>query len=155
MAGMAFYPHPLNPVTLGNGIQRLPEICVLDRLVIAGTPATAFPAVNPLADTQLNILGVGMHTNLAFPIERVQCLDDCPQFHPVVGGSRLPAVQFFFPVTVAQQHPPPSGSRIAFAGTVGINVNNHALFLGGLMPFFCSARLDGHPVSRSHQSFGG
>ena len=48
VAGMALHPHPLDPVRLGGGDQRLPQVGVLHRLPVRRLPAVALPALDPL-----------------------------------------------------------------------------------------------------------
>lgn len=53
-------PAPVDAVTLLRGIECLPQIDILDRLLVGSFPAVFLPAVNPGGDTVLHILRIGM-----------------------------------------------------------------------------------------------
>jgi hypothetical protein len=60
MAGMALDPAPVHLVALDRGVEPLPQVHVLDRLLVCGLPAVALPAVNPLRDAVVDVFAVGM-----------------------------------------------------------------------------------------------
>src|SRR5262249_35810311 len=78
----------------------------------------AFPAVNPLRDAVLQILGVGNHFHFAAFFDRAEAFDRGAEFHAVVGGVRLGAPHLLFVFVVAQDRRPTSRSRIAKACAV-------------------------------------
>src|SRR5262245_16993291 len=47
MAGVTFDPMPTHPMLRQRGIEPLPEIDVLRRLLVGGAPAVALPLVDP------------------------------------------------------------------------------------------------------------
>src|SRR5262245_10484865 len=47
VAGMALHPMPFDVMGLECLVEPLPEIDVLDRLLVGGAPAVALPAVDP------------------------------------------------------------------------------------------------------------
>src|SRR3546814_1070163 len=57
VAGMALDPHPLDPVALGGGDERLPEIGVLDRFLRRGLPAVLAPAVDQIGRAHVRRVG--------------------------------------------------------------------------------------------------
>ena len=50
MASMASHPMPLNAVTAKRLVEPLPQLCILDRLLLGRAPAIAPPSVDPLSD---------------------------------------------------------------------------------------------------------
>src|SRR5688572_30197257 len=58
MAAVAFYPMPLDPVAGDRVEQLLPQIGVLDRLLVRGPPAVALPAVDPARDPLADIIAI-------------------------------------------------------------------------------------------------
>src|SRR5690606_25701690 len=50
VVGVALDPFPAHLVSGGCGLERAPEVVVLDRLLVGGLPAVLLPAVNPLGD---------------------------------------------------------------------------------------------------------
>src|SRR3546814_11944928 len=83
---MALDPHPLDPVALGGGDERLPEIGVLDRFLRRGLPAVLAPAVDPSGEPVHHVAAVGGERDAAWALECVQRLDHGGQLHAVVGG---------------------------------------------------------------------
>src|SRR3546814_7298055 len=72
---MALDPHPLDPVALGGGDERLPEIGVLDRFLRRGLPAVLAPAVDPSGEPVHHVAAVGGERDAAWALECVQRLD--------------------------------------------------------------------------------
>src|SRR5689334_13978674 len=60
VAGMAPYPVPFYLVLRVQLIELLPQIDVLDRLLVSRDPALALPASHPLGNTLLHVLRVGV-----------------------------------------------------------------------------------------------
>src|SRR5260370_40392611 len=65
VGGVAFGPGPGGFVAADGFIQLAPEVAVHHRLSGAGDPALALPAVDPLGDAVLHVLGIGNHFDLA------------------------------------------------------------------------------------------
>jgi hypothetical protein len=60
MAGVAFDPVPLDVMPLDGSVEPLPQIDVLDRLLVGGLPAVALPAVNPFRYAVVDVLAVAI-----------------------------------------------------------------------------------------------
>src|SRR5215831_4748194 len=127
VAGMTAHPMPVHIVALDRSIEALPQIGVLDRLPVAGLPAVAFPALNPVGDSLAQILAVGMEIDIARALERFESHDGGRQFHPVVGCVRLAALELAGVAAPLQNCAPAARPRIARAGAVGMN--DHAFTL--------------------------
>jgi hypothetical protein len=89
VSGVPLDPAPLNAVFAGEFIEALPEVGVLHRLLVGGTPAVALPVVNPFADAFLQVLRIGVKTHAGWPLEGLQGTNRGGHFHTVVGGVRL------------------------------------------------------------------
>src|SRR6476620_2749204 len=59
VAGVAFDPVPAYLLRLQRGIEALPEVDILDRLLVGCAPAVLLPAVDPAGDALADILAVG------------------------------------------------------------------------------------------------
>ena len=104
-----------------RGVEPLPQIDVLDRLLVGGAPAVLLPAVDPAGDAAAHIFAVGVEIDRARALQGFQRRDRRHQFHAVVGGVRLAAVQFLFVVAERQDRAPAARPRIAGAGAVGVD----------------------------------
>src|SRR3954469_6243229 len=109
---MALHPLPMDRVPCGLFIECAPEVGVCDRLLRAGSPAVALPALDPLADALPDVLAVGIERDLARPLQRSQCLDDGGQFHAVVRRLRLAAEQFALVHPATQPGAPATGPGV-------------------------------------------
>src|SRR5262245_55790045 len=56
MAGMAAHPEPLDLVLAAGGVEPLPQVGVLHRLLVGRAPAAPLPVVDPLGDALLHVL---------------------------------------------------------------------------------------------------
>ena len=121
VAGMALDPVPLHLVTQAGGVEALPQLDVLDGLAVGGLPAVLLPAVNPLADAVLHVLGVGVQVDVRGALERLQRRDGGEQLHAVVGGLRLAALQLLAVLAGDENGAPAAGPRISRAGAVGVD----------------------------------
>ena len=104
---------------LQRGVEPLPQLDILDRLLVGGAPAVLLPAVDPAGDALPHILAVGGEVDDARLLQRFQRRDRRHQLHAVVGGVRLAALQFLFVVAELQDRAPAAGPGIARAGAVG------------------------------------
>src|SRR4029077_14882194 len=59
MAGGALDPVPAHLMRLQRRVEALPQLGILDRLLVAGAPAVLLPAMNPPRDALAHILAVG------------------------------------------------------------------------------------------------
>src|SRR5690349_5220461 len=113
MAGVALDPVPADLVRLQRGVETLPELDILHRLLVGGAPAVALPAVDPAGDALPDILAVGVEIDGARLLQRLERGDRRHQFHLVVGGVTLAAVQLFFLVAELQDRAPAAGPGIS------------------------------------------
>src|SRR6185295_12641411 len=118
MVGMTLGPSPVDMVPRDLFVQLFPEVLILDRLLRAGLPAVLLPAMDPLGDPVLDVLRIGDYFRLTGLPHGLQTLDDCCQFHTVVGGMRLGSHQLAFVMVVAQEARPAARAGIAEAGAV-------------------------------------
>src|SRR5262245_58466398 len=58
--GMAAHPMPAHAVSRHGRLEPLPEIDVLDRLLVGGAPAVALPLFDPRHDAVAQLLAVGV-----------------------------------------------------------------------------------------------
>ena len=124
---MTLDPFPCHLVAGLRLVQPLPQFDILDRLLVSSAPAVLLPAVNPRGDTVLHIGAVGDDGDLAGPFQRLERVDRGQQFHAVVGGIGLAAVQFAFLDDLAiayraHQRTPAAGAGVARTGAVRIGV---------------------------------
>ena len=129
--GMALEPPPLDPwVPLAGGVQTLPQVLILDRLLVGGAPAALTPALDPLGDALAQILAVGEQAPRHRPLQRLECRDRRHQLHAVVGRQRLAAGQLAALAAPGQDRTPAAWAGIAAAGAVGVDLDRR-LFRGG------------------------
>ena len=62
VAGVALDPVPAHLVRLQRGVEPLPQLGILHRLLVGGAPAVALPAVDPAGDALAHILAVGVRS---------------------------------------------------------------------------------------------
>src|SRR5579863_7798407 len=106
---MALDPVPAHLMRLERGVEALPQLGVLDRLLVGRAPAVFLPAVYPAGDALTHILAVGIKIDRARLFERLERRNRRHQLHPVVGGVRLAALQFLFGVAEFRMAPQPPG----------------------------------------------
>src|SRR5215471_13398000 len=63
VAGVAAHPVPIHLVALPCGVEPLPQLYVLDRLLRRRPPAIALPAFNPRADAVAQVFGVAVQVH--------------------------------------------------------------------------------------------
>src|SRR5262245_6309128 len=102
-------------------VEPLPQVGILDRLLLTGAPAVALPALDPRADTLLEILRIGMDIDDARTLQRLQRRNRSHQLHTVVGGRGLAAGPVLATRTRRQGRAPPAGPRIARAAAVRVD----------------------------------
>src|SRR5262245_18089794 len=120
VTSMAAHPMPAHLVRRHGGIELLPEIDVLDRLLVGGAPAVALPAMNPLHDAVAQILAIGMEIDQAGPLQGLQGPNRSQEFHALVGGVRLAALELLLVVAEGKDRAPAARPRIAGTGSVGV-----------------------------------
>src|SRR5688500_19653089 len=114
---------PLYTVPSQRFVEALPQIDVLDRLLVGGLPAIALPAVDPFHDAVAQILAVCVDIDQARTLERLQRRDRAHQLHPVVGSVRLAAHQFFGAVAEGEDCAPGPGAGTARPGAAGTDAH--------------------------------
>jgi hypothetical protein len=72
MARVPPEPMPGHLVHLSQANQYAPQVLILDRFFVAGTPAAAHPSVYPLCNTLLHVCGVGVQVHLTRTEESLQ-----------------------------------------------------------------------------------
>src|SRR5947209_20068075 len=97
MATVALDPVPLDPVAGGGVEQLLPQLGVLDGLLVGGPPAVALPIVDPPRDPVADIDAVGVEPDAAWALQGLETPDCGQELHSVVGGQRLAPKQLPFP----------------------------------------------------------
>src|SRR5688572_6615571 len=105
---MAADPQPFYVVLITKLVQLLPEVVVLDRLPVRRLPPALFPGMDPLADPELDILGIGMQFHPGAGLERLQRANDRQELHAVVGCQTLSAVKLLRRPPVAQDQRAPA-----------------------------------------------
>ncbi len=121
---MALHPSPLDLVSGCQLIKRLPQIRILDRLLVGGLPAVALPAMNPFADALLHIRRVGKNNGITRPRKYTERFDHGRHFHAIVCRVGNAAEQLFLGFTKPENGTPATDARIAFASSVRINFNH-------------------------------
>src|SRR5262245_5741232 len=138
VTGMALDPVPAHLVGLERGIEALPQLGILHRLLVRGAPAVLLPAMDPAGDALANILAVGGEVDDAGFLQRLQRGDRRHQLHAVVGGVRLAALQFLLDLAEPEDRAPAAGTGISGAGAVGedrhMRLFAHATHPAGVTP---------------------
>src|SRR5947207_9642643 len=116
---MAAHPWPIDDVPGRRGVEPLPKIDILDRLLVGCPPVPPLPAVYPFGDAVAQILTVAVEPDPARPLQRFETGDCRHHFHAVVGCLRVVAAQFLLDLTITQYRSPAARARIAAAGAVG------------------------------------
>ena len=93
---MPFYPIEVHLVRLFRFQKTLPQVGILDRLILPTLPALFDPSLNPvLIECIDHILGIRIKLYLARSVERFQPPDDSHQLHPVIGCPHIAAGKLF------------------------------------------------------------
>src|SRR5262245_51951443 len=121
MPGMAAHPVPLHPVGAERGLEAPPQVFVLHRLLVGGTPAIALPLVDPLHDAVAQVLAVGVNVDDARTTERLERRSCGRQLHAIVGGERLATFEFLIVTAGERDRGPAARALIRRAGAVGID----------------------------------
>src|SRR6516225_4215173 len=85
MTGMTAYPDPGYVVPSCGGVESLPQIDVLHRLLVGGEPASALPPVDPLGDAVAQILAIAVEPHPAGALQSFQSCNRRRHLHAVVG----------------------------------------------------------------------
>ena len=120
---MALDPDPLDVVLLHQLVELLPEVDVLDRLLVRGAPAPLFPVVNPDGDAVLAHTGnryAGAPCSGRFSEASASITAVSSMRLLVVCAS--PPNNSFSCIAPLQPDAPPTRPRIAFARAVGVDV---------------------------------
>src|SRR5579883_457765 len=121
---MAAHPEPFDLVRGHRRFEALPEIEILDRLLLRRLPAARLPGADPARDAIAQILAVGVDADAAGALQRFQRGDRRHHLHAVVGGLVGAARQLLLDGAVAQDGAPAAWPRIAAAGSVGEDVDD-------------------------------
>src|SRR2546428_11729245 len=124
MAAVAGHLVPRDIVPLDQLQQRLPEVAVLDGLLLGVAPAVGAPAEIPLvAEAVHNIRAVAVDGRDAAAGESAQALDGTGQLHALVGRVGFAAGQLGLVAFVDEDGSPAAGAGIAAAGAVGVDLD--------------------------------
>lgn len=123
VAGVAFDPLPVDGVAARKLVEFLPEVAVLHWFFLRGFPAVFFPLVNPAGDAVFDVVGVGGDAQGVRAFDGFEGFYDGGEFHAVVGGVGFGAAEGFFVAAVAHEDAPAADAGVAFAGTVGVDVD--------------------------------
>src|SRR4051794_29326972 len=131
MPGMAAHPVPLYIMLFRQLAEALPQVHVLDRLLVGGAPAAPPPVVDPGRDALLHVEGVGVQPNAAPALERFQGADHRHQLHAVVRSLRLAAVDLLLGALGPEERAPAARTGIAAAGAVAVYLHDIVTRHGG------------------------
>src|SRR5689334_8699811 len=129
--GVAAHPVPLYLMFCRQLGELLPEVHVLDRLLVGRTPAAALPVVDPGRDALLHVERVRVHAHAAGPLERLERPDDGHELHAIVGRARFAAVDLLFGAFRPQDGAPAARAGIAAAGAVAVDLDDIVSGHGG------------------------
>ena len=94
MPGVTFYPFPFDLMMAERRIQPLPQVDVLNRLLIGGLPAALFQLWIQLV-IPAQVLAVGAERHFTGLRQRFQRHDGRHHLHTVIGGAIKPALKVF------------------------------------------------------------
>src|ERR1039458_2694953 len=100
VTGVAPHPMPAYLMRADGGVETLPQIDILDRLLVGRTPAVTLPVGDPGHDAVTEILTVGVDIDAAGPLERFERGNRRHQLHAVIGCVDLAALQLL--LTIAE-----------------------------------------------------
>src|SRR5438477_1885801 len=124
MAAVAGHLVPRDIVPLDQLQQRLPEISVLDGLLLRVAPAVGAPAEIPLvAEAVHNVRAVAVDGHGAAAGEGAQALDGTGQLHALVGRVGFAAGQLDLVCRLLLEKKKTAGAGIAAAGAVGVDLD--------------------------------
>src|SRR6266852_2445975 len=124
MAAVAGHLVPRDVVLLDQVQQGLPEIAVLDGLLLGVAPAIGAPAEIPLvAEAVHDIRAVAVDGHGAAPAEGTQALDGPGQLHALVRGVGFAAGQLDLVAVVDEDGGPAAGAGVTAAGAVRIHLD--------------------------------
>src|SRR4029079_4994613 len=84
VAAMTLDPVPFDSVGGGGGNQLLPQLGLLNRLLVGGAPAVALPVVDPASDPVADVDAVGVKLDSARPGQCLEAFDRGDQLHAIV-----------------------------------------------------------------------
>src|SRR5262249_53451409 len=121
-AGVARHLVPRDLVALGLGEQALPEIAVLDGLLLRVPPAVGAPALVPtIAEAVDEIGAVAVQRDEATAGHGAQALEGGAELHALVGGGGLAAGDLALGAAVDDDGAPAARPGVAQAGAVGVD----------------------------------
>ena len=146
---MAFYPLPFNAEKSTQSIKFLPKIRVLHGFFLRGFPAIFFPLMNPGSNACFYVVGIRGDPQGAGPFDGFECFNDGGKLHAVVGSMRFCTAEGFFMPAITHEYTPTTDAWIAFAGAVGIDVDNifsSVRQFSAPSGFFSGQRVSRHPM---------
>jgi hypothetical protein len=121
MARVALDPMPVDAVRLAKLIEPPPEVGVPHRLAVPGSPTVPLPGRYPACNAVTQIFRVRVKVHDAGFFERAQCSDRGGQFHPIVGGGRFAASEFFSAPAVLKDRAPAARARVSVTTAIGVD----------------------------------
>ncbi len=130
---MTSYPSPLDSPCRDLFGECLPEVHILDRLVVGCSPTLPDPVGKPFGDAVDDVLGVSVDDQISRSVGIFKGFDRSGQLHAVVGRVSFATKVFGALAGVDNKYSPPTGAWIRFACTVGVgNYLAHHSFLFNL-----------------------
>src|SRR6266705_188703 len=124
MAAVAGHLVPRDVVLLHQVEQGLPQIAVLDGLLLGVAPAVGAPAEIPLVAKAVHDIGaVAVDGHGAAAGEGAQALDGTGQLHALVGRVGFAAGQLDLVAVVDEDGGPAAGAGVTTAGAVGVDLD--------------------------------
>ena len=120
---MALHPVPFDPMPRSRFDQFLPELGVLDGLLVRGSPAVALPIVDPAGDSIPDVDAISVKLHAARPFQRFKAANRGEKLHAVVGRKRLAARDLSLFLAHAQERGPAAGPWVSPARAVRENLD--------------------------------
>jgi hypothetical protein len=130
---MTLHPVPADLVLAERGIEALPEIDILHRLLVGGAPAVLLPFRDVFGDAVAQVLAVGMQIDTARPLKRFERGDRRRQLHAVVGGIRLAAFELLFVIAEGEDRGPAASPGIGRGTAIGVDDHARKLIAHGAL----------------------
>lgn len=118
---MAFDLDERHFVLLSQLQECFPQVLIFDRLLASRFPSPFDPIINPAFIEGIgDVCAVGVYSNSAGLFQDLERLYDSRQLHAVIRGLWFCSGNDTFVAVEHQQAGPASGTRVAAAGTIGI-----------------------------------
>ena len=113
---------PGDLMALGFGDQDLPEVAVLDRLLLGVLPAVPEPALVPLVPKAIDdVRAIAVDADATRVVQRAQALEGAADLHALIGRAGLRAGQLALLIAVDDDGRPAAGPGIARARAIAVD----------------------------------